>query len=147
MLNCLPDWLGGWPTRDTQPNTSMMSVWPVPEISRSGITHLASMPSSSQKTRTLPNGPHEQPLGRVGLLSRVRFPYGTPKLSIIYKKSRFHPASNKRPLTPCLFANARHNHLDNIALRLAFLVTNCLNVSVHRDFEICRLMKFGAVGP
>jgi uncharacterized protein (DUF433 family) len=21
MLNCLPDWLGGCPTRDTQPNT------------------------------------------------------------------------------------------------------------------------------
>ena len=33
MLNCLPDWLGGWPTRDTQPNTSMTSVWPVPEDS------------------------------------------------------------------------------------------------------------------
>ena len=26
MPNCLPDWLGGWPTRDTQPNTLMMSV-------------------------------------------------------------------------------------------------------------------------
>jgi predicted nuclease of predicted toxin-antitoxin system len=22
MLNCLPDWLGGWPIRDTHPNTS-----------------------------------------------------------------------------------------------------------------------------
>jgi uncharacterized protein (DUF433 family) len=22
-----PDWLGGWPTRDTQPNTSIISVW------------------------------------------------------------------------------------------------------------------------
>ena len=28
MPNCLPDWLGGWPTKDTQPNTSMTSVWP-----------------------------------------------------------------------------------------------------------------------
>ena len=31
MPNFLPDWLGGWLTRDTQPNTSMTSVWPVPE--------------------------------------------------------------------------------------------------------------------
>jgi len=28
------------------------------------IMHLASMPSSSQKTRTLPNGPHERLLGQ-----------------------------------------------------------------------------------
>ena len=27
MLNGLPDWRDGWPTRDTQPNTSMTSVW------------------------------------------------------------------------------------------------------------------------
>ena len=26
MPNCLPDWLGGWPARDTQPNTSMTLV-------------------------------------------------------------------------------------------------------------------------
>jgi predicted nuclease of predicted toxin-antitoxin system len=24
MLNCLPDWLGGWPTRDTYPSTSII---------------------------------------------------------------------------------------------------------------------------
>ena len=42
MPNCLPDWLGGWPTRDTQPNTSMMStgaedfvIW----FSRNSKTH------------------------------------------------------------------------------------------------------------
>src|ERR1043165_4845886 len=74
--------------------------------------------------------------------TRVRFPYGTPKLSITYKKSRFHRSSNKSPFTPRLFANARPNHLDNLSLRFAFLIAHRLYVCVHRDFERCMTQQF-----
>src|ERR687892_729946 len=52
--------------------------------------------------------------------------------SITYKKSRFHRASIK--LTRCL-ANAKHNHLDNLAVRFASLIAHCLNVCVQDDAD------------
>ena len=41
----------------------------------------------------------------------------------------------------CL-ANAKHNHLDNLALRLPFLIAHSLNVCVHCDFEVCMTQQF-----
>jgi hypothetical protein len=41
----------------------------------------------------------------------------------------------------CL-ANARHNHLDNLALRLTFLITHSLNVCVHGDSKVCMTQQF-----
>ena len=43
----------------------------VPKIPLSAIMHFASMPSSSQKTRTLPNGPHERAVGPVIVWLRI----------------------------------------------------------------------------